>query len=104
MVASPDGRPGLRLLDGRPPHGSGALTLRLETNGASAQFFWSADEMQFTAIGPELDATVLSDDAPERISHENRFTGAFVGLCCQDLTGQRRCADFDYFRYTSLEK
>ena len=86
------------------PVPDGALTLRLETNGASAQFFWSADEMQFTAIGPELDATVLSDDAPERILHENRFTGAFVGLCCQDLTGQRRCADFDYFRYTSLEK
>ena len=85
------------------PVPDGALTLRLETNGASAQFFWSADAVQFTAIGPELDATVLSDDAPERILHENRFTGAFVGLCCQDLTGQRRSADFDYFRYTSLE-
>ena len=85
------------------PVPDGALTLRLETNTATAQFYWSADGEKFAAIGPELDATVLSDDAPERILHENRFTGAFVGICCQDLTGHRRSADFDYFRYTSLE-
>jgi len=28
------------------------------------------------------------------------YTGAFVGLCCQDLTGQRTPADFDYFDYS----
>jgi xylan 1,4-beta-xylosidase len=27
------------------------------------------------------------------------FTGAFVGMCCQDLAGTRRPADFDYFVY-----
>ena len=27
------------------------------------------------------------------------FTGAFVGMCCQDLAGTRRPADFDYFEY-----
>jgi xylan 1,4-beta-xylosidase len=27
------------------------------------------------------------------------FTGAFVGVCCQDLAGTRRSADFDYFMY-----
>lgn len=85
------------------PVPDGPLTLRLETNGATAQFYWSADGENFAAIGPELDATLLSDDAPERILHENRFTGAFVGICCQDLTGQKRPADFDFYRYTSLE-
>ena len=62
------------------PVPDGPLTLRLETNGATAQFYWSADGENFAAIGPELDATLLSDDAPERILHENRFTGAFVRL------------------------
>jgi xylan 1,4-beta-xylosidase len=27
------------------------------------------------------------------------FTGAFVGMCCQDLLGHRLPADFDYFEY-----
>jgi xylan 1,4-beta-xylosidase len=27
------------------------------------------------------------------------FTGAFVGMCCQDTAGTRRPADFDYFEY-----
>jgi xylan 1,4-beta-xylosidase len=28
------------------------------------------------------------------------FTGAFLGICCQDLSGRRRHADFDWFEYT----
>ncbi|MFP4188954.1 MAG: hypothetical protein ACLFR5_06065 [Halobacteriales archaeon] len=32
-----------------------------------------------------------------------RFTGAFVGLCCQDLAGTRKAADFDYFEYCESE-
>ena len=27
------------------------------------------------------------------------FTGAFVGMCCQDLAGTAKVADFDYFEY-----
>jgi xylan 1,4-beta-xylosidase len=27
------------------------------------------------------------------------FTGAFVGMACQDASGQGRHADFDYFEY-----
>lgn len=27
------------------------------------------------------------------------FTGAFVGLCCQDLSGQKQHADFGFFTY-----
>jgi beta-xylosidase len=33
--------------------------------------------------------------------HAN-FTGAFVGLCCQDLSGNRQAADFRYFLYREL--
>ncbi len=48
-----------------------------------------------SAIGPEFDASILSDEH----CREGRFTGAFVGLCCQDLTGGRQHADFDWFEY-----
>lgn len=28
------------------------------------------------------------------------FTGAFVGMACQDLAGTARSADFDFFEYS----
>jgi xylan 1,4-beta-xylosidase len=46
--------------------------------------------------GP-LDASILSDEACA--PGTPNFTGAFVGLCCQDIAGSRRPADFDYFDY-----
>lgn len=44
-------------------------------------------------IGPRINASFLSDEACE----EGWFTGAMVGICCQDLTGFGRHADFDWF-------
>ena len=46
--------------------------------------------------GP-LDASILSDEAAA--PGTPNFTGAFVGVCCQDLAGTCRPADFDYFVY-----
>ncbi len=46
--------------------------------------------------GP-LDASILSDEAGPQGNPS--FTGAFLGMCCQDLSGSRCCADFDYFCY-----
>jgi xylan 1,4-beta-xylosidase len=46
--------------------------------------------------GP-LDASILSDEAGP--AGNPNFTGAFVGMCCQDLAGTRRVADFDFFYY-----
>jgi xylan 1,4-beta-xylosidase len=48
-----------------------------------------------------LDASILSDEAsPPGLPN---FTGAFVGMCCQDASGKRRPADFDYFEYVERE-
>jgi xylan 1,4-beta-xylosidase len=44
-------------------------------------------------IGPVLDATKISDDYGSTL----RFTGAMIGICVQDLSGNRWTADFDYF-------
>jgi xylan 1,4-beta-xylosidase len=59
------------------------------------QFYYSGDGEDWTSIGPVLDYSILSDE----YGREGRFTGAFVGLCCQDLNGTRKAADFDYFEY-----
>jgi xylan 1,4-beta-xylosidase len=69
--------------------------LKVEVDYHILQFYYSKDGEEWIKIGPEFDASTLSDEYTE----PNRFTGAFVGLCCQDLSGQRKEADFDYFEY-----
>jgi xylan 1,4-beta-xylosidase len=46
--------------------------------------------------GP-LDAAILSDESGPSASPN--FTGAFVGMCCQDSAGTCLPADFDHFCY-----
>jgi xylan 1,4-beta-xylosidase len=62
------------------------------------QFFYSLDGKNFKTIGPVLDATKLSDECCK----QGCFTGAFVAICCQDLAGTMKYADFDYFEYKEL--
>ena len=70
------------------------LYLRAETDYEKLQFFASKDGIHWIAIGPILAMTKLSDDYG---AGAFRFTGAFCGLCAQDLGGTRVHADFDYF-------
>lgn len=48
-------------------------------------------------IPKQFDASILSDEA-SAIGQPN-FTGAFVGVACQDMAGTGHPADFDYFKY-----
>ncbi len=59
------------------------------------RFEYSQDDVTWYPAGGVYDASRLSDEA----CREGGFTGAFVGMCCQDLTGNRLPADFDYFEY-----
>jgi len=45
----------------------------------------------------QFDASVLSDEATA--PGQPNFTGAFLGMACQDLAGTARPADFDFFEY-----
>lgn len=72
--------------------------LRVDVDYDKLQFFYSADEENWETIGPVLDAGILSDEFAGKAG-EWSFTGAFTGLCCQDLSGQGKYADFDYFKY-----
>lgn len=72
------------------------LILKIEVNYDKLQFYYSfTDEQHFIPIGTAMDCSFLSDEACE----EGWFTGSMIGICCQDLTGFRKYADFDWFEY-----
>ncbi len=51
---------------------------------------------------PEIfDASILSDECSA--PGQPNFTGAFVGVACEDMAGTRRPADFDWFEYEERE-
>jgi len=74
----------------------GPCRLRAEVRGAQLQFFLAAPSGEWRAVGPPLDQTRISDE------YDRSFAGAFVGMCCQDMSGRRIPAYFDYFRYPPL--
>jgi xylan 1,4-beta-xylosidase len=45
----------------------------------------------------QFDASILSDEATS--PGLANFTGAFIGMACQDLAGTSKPADFDFFEY-----
>lgn len=75
--------------------GASRVYLRADLDFAVLRFSYSLDGTAWKSIGGELDASILSDDYGD----DWGFTGAFIGMACQDLTGQRKAADFDFFEY-----
>jgi xylan 1,4-beta-xylosidase len=67
--------------------------LRAEISETALRFHASPDGRNWQQIGPELDASKVSDDYGS-ILH---FAGAMIGICAQDLSGNRLHADFDFF-------
>ena len=70
--------------------------LKAEINYSELRFFFATKKDQWIPIGKVYDASTLSDDATKGYFG---FTGAFVGITCQDLSGSNKHADFDYFSY-----
>ena len=74
--------------------------LKVEVNFGQLQFSYSVqDEEHYQSIGESFDCSFLSDEA----CNQGWFTGAMVGICCQDLTGFGKHADFDFFEYRETE-
>ncbi len=76
------------------------VRLRVRVHGPSLQFEWATADSDWQSIGTALDARNLSDEAGR--GEGAQFTGCFVGLCCNDVSGAGLPADFDYFRYAPL--
>ena len=72
--------------------------LKVTIEHARLRFWYSPDGEQWSAVGWEQDASILSDEQALPCG----FTGNFVGVACQDLAGTRHHADFDWFDYRAL--
>lgn len=75
-----------------------AVYLRVNVEVNDYYYSYSLDGETFHRIGPTFKSYKLSDDY---IRGGGFFTGAFVGMCAQDNSGERLPADFDYFRYSN---
>lgn len=75
----------------------GLVWLRATVDHAELVFGWSDDGENWQDIPVKLDQSLLSDEAG--MAGAEQFTGAFVGMCCNDLTGSHKYADFEFFSY-----
>jgi len=82
--------------------------LKADFHYEELQFYFSKDGINWTKIGPVLDASKISDDNVELKKGgtllDQGFTGAFIGLCAQDLSGRKKQADFDFFTYRERDE
>jgi xylan 1,4-beta-xylosidase len=80
----------LRIPDGR-------IELRAEVDYERLRFAYRLDDGAWNWLPELFDASILSDEAT--VPGAPNFTGAFVGVACQDMSGTAHHADFDYFEY-----
>lgn len=87
-----------------PVNESGGIELKVHFHRDEVQFSKRETGQAWSEIGPPLDGSILSDDyvRNETVKYTPAFTGSFIGICCQDLTGAKHYADFDWFEYVEL--
>jgi xylan 1,4-beta-xylosidase len=73
------------------------IELRVDVDEERLLFAYRVGAGEWEWLPQVFDASVLSDEASA--PGQPNFTGAFVGVACQDLSGTARHADFDYFEY-----
>lgn len=83
-----------------PTHDWDKVCLKLIIDHERIRFFYSKDGKDWTAVGWEQDASILTDEHAVPCG----FTGNFVGMACQDISGTRMHADFDWFEYRELDQ
>ena len=79
-----------------PLEGLIRLRARTDREGAHVQFFYSFDGILWNAIGKIYTTEILTDE------HCRGFTGAHFGMYCHDMSGGKKHADFDYFKYENV--
>jgi xylan 1,4-beta-xylosidase len=79
------------------PIPSGPIELRAEIDYERLRFAYRLLKHDWVWLPQLFDASILSDEASA--PGLPNFTGAFVGIACQDLSGAARPADFAFFEY-----
>jgi xylan 1,4-beta-xylosidase len=80
-----------------PAPAGAPIDLRVEVDYERLRFAYRVGDGAWTWLPQLFDASILSDEASA--PGLPNFTGAFVGMACQDLAGTARPADFDWFEY-----
>jgi xylan 1,4-beta-xylosidase len=84
------------------PIADGAVELRVEVDFERLRFGFRLHGAEaWTWLPEQFDASILSDEATA--PGQPNFTGAFVGMACQDMAGTGRSVDFDWFDYRERE-
>jgi len=73
------------------------VALRVEVDEERLLFAYRLGDGDWQWLAQQFDASILSDEASA--PGQPNFTGAFVGMACQDMAGTGLHADFDYFAY-----
>jgi len=81
--------------------GGRPIELRVEVDYERLHFAYRIGGGAWQRLPQPFDASILSDEASAPGSPN--FTGAFVGMACQDLAGTAIPADFDWFEYRERE-
>ena len=83
--------PPIPVADGVP------IELRVDVDYERLHFAYRVGGAPWQWLPRPFDASILSDEATA--PGMPNFTGAFVGMACQDLAGTALPADFDWFEY-----
>jgi xylan 1,4-beta-xylosidase len=77
------------------------IELRVEIDFERLYFGYRVEGEAWQWLPQQFDASILSDEASA--PGAPNFTGAFVGMACQDMSGAAMPADFDWFEYRERE-
>lgn len=77
--------------------GEGPLELRADIHFDTLRFAYRRPGEEWNWFAQTFDASILSDEATA--PGMPNFTGAFVGIACQDVSGAAKAADFLWFEY-----
>jgi xylan 1,4-beta-xylosidase len=80
---------------------AGPVEMRVEVDEERMYFGYRLGGGTWQWLPQQFDASILSDEATA--PGLPNFTGAFVGMACQDMAGTARHADFDWFEYRERE-
>jgi len=79
------------------PPGTHDIELRADVDFERLVFSYRLPGDSWRHVPHVFDASIVADESGPPVLPN--FTGAFIGICCQDAAGTALPADFDYFEY-----
>ncbi|AJG98276.1 glycoside hydrolase family 43 [Clostridium beijerinckii] len=80
------------------PVGNGKIYLKLKVENRYGEFYYAKEDLVWNSVPYKIDVSILSDE----YATPTGFTGAFIGMSCQDMRDSSAYADFYSFKYTVI--